>query len=202
MAEKSGKPRGAYHHGDLRAHLIETVRQLVEEKGAEGFSISQAARQASVSSAAPYKHFADKDEIIHAVVQEGFDRLRHCTDKAATAAESGDVDKVAAVGLAYVAFARREPGVFRLMFGLTAKHKQDPALMASGHAAYDVLIREVTAALPKGSTEDNIRSCAYMLWSFVHGHAFLQIDDKVDVAAVQSSEMQIVTEATRRILQL
>ena len=60
----------AYHHGDLRAKLLSVVKDLVEEKGAESFSIAEAARLAGVSSAAPYRHFQDKPEILKALVLE------------------------------------------------------------------------------------------------------------------------------------
>lgn len=52
------------HHGDLRAGLIETVRQLVEEKGPDRFSVSDACRLAGVSTAAPYRHFSDKEDML------------------------------------------------------------------------------------------------------------------------------------------
>ena len=60
---KKGK-RGAYHHGDLRAGLVEATRALVEEKGPDHFSVAEACREAGVSTAAPYKHFKDKDEML------------------------------------------------------------------------------------------------------------------------------------------
>ena len=59
--------RSSYHHGDLRAQLIAAVRELVETQGPDGFSVSEAARSAGVSSAAPYKHFKDRSELLHAV---------------------------------------------------------------------------------------------------------------------------------------
>jgi AcrR family transcriptional regulator len=60
------KPR--YHHGDLRQALIDASHQLLVEKGAENFSLADACRVAGVSTAAPYKHFRDKLEILEAIV--------------------------------------------------------------------------------------------------------------------------------------
>jgi len=56
----TGLKKSGYHHGDLRAGLINATRQLVEEKGPEGFSVTDACGLAGVSTAAPYKHFKDK----------------------------------------------------------------------------------------------------------------------------------------------
>lgn len=196
IAEK----REAYHHGDLRAHLIETVRQLVEQKGVDGFSISQAARLAGVSSAAPYKHFHDKMEIVRAVALEGMLRLATAMREAAAGAAFEDFGKINALGKSYVDFARGEPGVFRLMFGLTETHGSDPEIVCTGQETYGILIGEVAAALPKGTSEAEVLRRSYMLWTFVHGHSFLQIDGKVDDTKLTASEDDILADLSRRIL--
>jgi AcrR family transcriptional regulator len=107
----------AYHHGDLRAQLIAAVRDLVETHGPDGFSVAEAARRAGVSSAAPYKHFKDRHEILRGVVGEAMDRLREDMARGAAAHPHGSIEAVAAMGQAYVDFARSGPGVFRLSFG-------------------------------------------------------------------------------------
>ncbi|MEM6374564.1 MAG: helix-turn-helix domain-containing protein, partial [Pseudomonadota bacterium] len=65
--------RTNYHHGDLRADLVEATRRLVEEKGPDRFSVSDACRAAGVSTAAPYRHFEDRDEMLLAVCAEGME---------------------------------------------------------------------------------------------------------------------------------
>ena len=69
IMKKPAQPekRDSYHHGDLRSQLIDATRALVEEKGPDHFSVSEACRRAGVSSAAPYKHFQDKEEMLRAV---------------------------------------------------------------------------------------------------------------------------------------
>lgn len=192
--------REPYHHGDLRAHLIETVRQLVEEKGADGFSISEAARRAGVSSAAPYRHFHDRTEIVRAVALEGMLRLGKAMEVAAANANFAEFKKINAIGKAYVDFARNEPGVFRLMFGLTEGHRGDPEMEETGRKTYGVLVREVTASLPPDTAEEEVWRRSYMLWTFVHGHSFLQIDEKVHVANIQASEDLMLADLSKRIL--
>jgi len=70
-----------YHHGDLRAQLIEATRQIVEEAGPDHFSVSQACRVAGVSTAAPYRHFRDREEMLSAVTLDGM--ARHYTQMVA-----------------------------------------------------------------------------------------------------------------------
>lgn len=192
--------RTPYHHGDLRAHLIETVRLLVEEKGADGFSISEAARRAGVSSAAPYKHFGDRNEIVRAVALGGIDRMRQQMDEAAQTATGDDMAAITALGMCYAAFARREPGVFRLMFGLTKGHEEDPELQQLGDACFDVVKREVRAVMPKGTPEQEIERRGYMLHMFVHGHAFLEIDAKHDLNLTEEQEEAMMSDISHRVM--
>ena len=192
--------KASYHHGNLRSHLIATVRQLVEEKGADNFSISEAARRAGVSSAAPYKHFVDKTEIINEVSREGMRRLGEAMEQAVAHASAGHFAKINALGQTYVDFARAEPGVFRLMFGLTDAHENDEQLHQDGHNTYQILVREVANALPSGINEEEVLRRSYMLWVFVHGHAFLQIDGKVKKAKVEIDEGALLADISMRVL--
>ena len=193
--------RTQYHHGDLRAHLIETVRILVEEKGADGFSICEAARRAGVSSAAPYKHFCDRGEIVRAVALGGIDRMQSQMDAAAKGAKGGPLAPIMALGLCYASFARTEPGVFRLMFGLTKGHEEDLDLKTHGDACFDVVKREVRAVLTEGTPEAEIERRSYMLHMFVHGHAFLEIDGKHNMEMSSVQEATLMADIARRVMQ-
>lgn len=192
--------RAHYHHGDLRAHLIETVRVLVEEKGADGFSISEAARRAGVSSAAPYKHFNDRSEIVREVALAGIDRMRDQMQMAADTAPAGHLTRITALGITYANFARTEPGVFRLMFGLTKGHDEDPEIKARGEACSDIVKREVRAVLPDGTPQEVIDQRALMLHMFVHGHAFLEIDGKHDLELTPEQEYGLMNEIAARVM--
>ena len=56
--------KASYHHGDLEGALIPAVRRLLEREGVGGFSITEACKEIGVSTAAPYKHFSSKHEIL------------------------------------------------------------------------------------------------------------------------------------------
>lgn len=170
--------RTSYHHGDLRAQLIAAVRDLVETHGPDGFSVAEAARRAGVSSAAPYKHFKDRPELLRAVTSEGMERLRAAQEAALAAHPPGSIESVAAIGQAYVDFARSGPGVFRLIFGLTEGHEEEPRLLEKGWECFAVVLRTVAAVLDLPPEDDTVRQRAYALWTCVHGHSFLTIDRK------------------------
>lgn len=193
-------PKAAYHHGDLRAQLIAAVRDLVETHGPDGFSVAEAARRAGVSSAAPYKHFRDRHEILRGVVSEALDRLRAMMEAGARAQPAGSLEAVAAVGQAYVDFARAEPGVFRLVFGLTEGHENAPELQAKGEACLGVVVQAAAARLHRSPGDPEVQRCAYMLWSFVHGHSFLIIDMKHQVASAEIDDWDYLMTISSAIL--
>jgi len=193
-------PKAAYHHGDLRAQLIAAVRDLVETHGPDGFSVAEAARRAGVSSAAPYKHFKDRHEILRGVVSEAMDRLYTAMQAGAAAHPHGSLEAVAAVGQAYVDFARAEPGVFRLVFGLTEGHENAPDLMAKGESCLGVVVQAAAACLDLPPSDPEVQRRAYMLWSFVHGHSFLTIDMKHQVASTEIDDWTYLMAISRAIL--
>jgi AcrR family transcriptional regulator len=193
-------PKSAYHHGDLRAQLIAAVRELVETHGPDGFSVAEAARRAGVSSAAPYKHFKDRHEILRGVVSEAMDRLRIAMEDGAAAHPIASLEAIAAVGQAYVDFARTEPGVFRLVFGLTEGHENAPDLLAKGANCFGVVVHAVARRLDLRPDDPDVQRRAYMLWSFVHGHAFLTIDMKHKVASAEIDDWSYLMTISRAIL--
>ena len=70
-----GRRKARYHHGELREALIGATRELVEERGAENFTLADACRVAGVTTAAPYRHFRGKQEILEEIASRGFDEL-------------------------------------------------------------------------------------------------------------------------------
>ena len=193
-------PPRPYHHGDLRQHLVDVIRGLIETHGPDGFSVAEAARLAGVSSAAPYKHFKDRADILRAIVSDAMDRLSAAMREQADRHPRASLAAVAAIGLAYVDFARREPGVFRVMFGLTDAQQDDPELDAKGDACFGIVQRAVADYTQRDPTDPEVAKLSYMLWTVVHGHAFLEIDSKTTHSGIQLDEWAFLMEVGRRIL--
>ncbi len=168
-----------YHHGDLRECLIEATRRLVEDKGADKFSVSEACRLAGVSTAAPYKHFRDRNDMLVSMVIAGMMRHRERMFAAIKDLPSGSPLRIKALGQEYVDFALKEPGVFRLKFGGYTDRLADPQLEEIGRATFDIVLHEVAACLGEREITPDVRQRGFMLWSFVHGLSFLLHDEKL-----------------------
>jgi AcrR family transcriptional regulator len=192
--------KAAYHHGDLRAQLIAAATELVETHGPDGFSVAEAARRAGVSTAAPYKHFKDRDAVLRGVVSAAMDRLRHAMETAASRFPSGSLEAVAAIGQAYVNFAKAEPGLFRLVFGLTEGHENAPDLLEKGQGCFAVVARAVAERLDQPLQAADVQRRAYLLWSFVHGHSFLTIDRKNKAKGAHDSDWDYLMQVSRAVL--
>lgn len=112
-----------YHHGDLRNALVDAGLVLIEQVGADAFSLREAAREVGVSANAAYRHFEDKGALLTAIAVSGFERLSSDMQKGMSDArpkgsiKSRSVARFNAAARAYVAFALQRPQLYGLMFG-------------------------------------------------------------------------------------
>lgn len=190
-----------FHHGNLRNALLDAVRDLVETQGPAGVTIAEAARRANVSSAAPYKHFKDRGDLLRSTVCSGMDRLRDKMLEAGEGRVFGSMDHIAALGLSYITFARTEPGMFRLMFGLMENEDASTALAERGRATFGIVVSATAAYYGSTPTDQKTAQRAYQLWTAVHGHSFLSIDKKVNVSDAALTDEAFAQGITKGILE-
>lgn len=107
--------KNAYHHGDLRRALVEEATRVVERDGHEALKVREVARAVGVSAAAPFRHFADRTDLLRAVALAAMLRSRAFCDAAIVAAGDDPLLRFRASGLAHVRFAVRHPRLFRLL---------------------------------------------------------------------------------------
>ncbi|MFD8985851.1 TetR/AcrR family transcriptional regulator [Streptomyces sp. NPDC059564] len=162
--------RTTYHHGALRQALIDGAREILAERGHEQFSLNEVARRAGVSTAAPYRHFSGKDELLAAVAAQGYATLYESL-KATAADTAGARERLLRLGGAYVRFAHDHPDLFVTMF------RSGPGADPVGHDSFEVLLEAVAdaqaaALIPeKPSPELMARS----VWATLHGLAVLSL---------------------------
>ena len=171
----------AYHHGDLRNALLTSALEILETDGLDAMSLRAVARRAGVSQAAPYHHFKDKRAIMAAAATVGHIKLAEMAREFRDMGGKGYASLIR-MGAGYVAFAKDNPNLFRLMFGpeLT-DYTEDKEYQASTKLGLDMIIDRL-AQLMNVDTEtgiDEIESSGLTSWCFVHGMATLVVDNKI-----------------------
>src|SRR5689334_17798420 len=118
MATRAARRKPApkpYHHGDLRAALVEASLAIIEERGPEQVTVREAAKRAGVSSGAPFRHFPNRTALMTAVAEEAQRRFRAEIEAALAAAPSEPLARLHALGAAYLRWAIGNPTHFRVI---------------------------------------------------------------------------------------
>ena len=172
----------AYHHGDLRAALITAALEVIGEIGPRGLTIREVARRAGVSHAAPYRHFADRNELILAVVEHGFELMDEEMQAAKDAAGDDLVAQFAASGEAYVAFALNYPAYYRVMFsGDLLNSTGHESLRHTSTHFFQQMINDIKSCQEMGIVrEGDPLLQAISIVSTVHGYVSLANDNRID----------------------
>jgi AcrR family transcriptional regulator len=164
----------SYHHGDLKAALVDGAIELIAERGARGFSLAEVSRRIGVSPAAPYRHFASRDDLLAAVAIRALDLFGQ-----ALAAQASEADppeqRLAAMASGYVRFAAEQRSLFAVVFGigLDKKHRY-PQLRRAYEDVEGKLAACVTELCP--ADPDAADQLADAIEATAHGYAALLTD--------------------------
>lgn len=166
----------AYHHGDLRDALIAEALGQLRDRPADAVSVADAARALGVSSGAPYRHFKDRDTLLAHLAAAGFDRLRARMEEAAAEEPAGSIDRIVALGCAYIAFSAENPNLFHLMWSAPQLAVDTDVARLSGKACYAGFIEALAQSMAANGFADRAADAfGAPLWTMVHGYASLVI---------------------------
>ena len=170
---ETAKPR--YHHGDLRAALVDAGLDELAGGDAGDLSLRAIARKVGVSATAVYRHFPDKTALIAALCAEG-DRLLGAASRRAQELAGGGRAGFDATGRAYVRFALDHPALFRLMMGRFRGVPGGSGEAESGSAGLRLLVENVAALSSPELSPADLTVRALQSWALVHGLAMLMLD--------------------------
>ncbi len=162
-----------YHHGNLRAALLQAAADMVAESGLEAASTRALARRVGVAPSAVFRHFKDKRALFTAYAADGFRRLAITVAEARAETGSSPAKQLAAMARAYLTFAFEHPGWFRVMFRADQIDAADPDLAAAREMLYAALRR---GALRIGSRDSDV---AVLVHATVHGLATLALETEL-----------------------
>lgn len=172
-----------YHHGDLHGALLDAARETLEQKGANALSLRELARRTGVSHAAPYRHFANREELLVALAAEGFNELAR-----RMRAEGGKEQALLAMGQAYVDFAVTNPSLYKLMFGPELDRKKPELLAEAAGGAFELL-------QGRTATGSNDRSGTIAAWALVHGLSQILIDRLLADDLMEPAQLPALVES-------
>ena len=181
-----------YRHGNLPTALVAAARQILDESGLHAVGLRETARRVDVSATAAYRHFANKEDLLASVAAEGFRELGTAMEDAATETALGP-SPLSRGGIAYVEFASRNRGLFRLMFGpILAERRKYPALDSAVEAVSSFLARHVENH-DRRPREKN--AAALAAWSLVHGLAQLIVDGFVPTTQIRTMAEEVLAKS-------
>ena len=160
-----------YHHGNLRAALMEAALDLIEKKGPTGFTLSEAAKQAGVTPAAVYRHFEGREELIAEAARQGYEIFADLMEHAYESGQPSALAAFEATGRAYLAFARKFPGHYIAMFESGISVNRTPELAAAANRANAVLERaahDLSQHIPEDRRPPASMFSAHV-WAMSHG---------------------------------
>ena len=164
----------SYHHGDLRASLVEAAQRLLETEGAAALSLRRVAKEAGVSHTAPYRHFRDKHALLEAVAASGFRALEVRLAAIADRAPNDSRRQILLACRAYVAETMAYPARAHLMFGGFLDPSRRSAELS---AAIEDSFAEFVSTIRRGEgtlyRDFPTRDLVLALWSATHGLALL-----------------------------
>ncbi len=176
MALKTRTPK-LYHHVNLRNTLIETSLKLIEEQGVAGLTLREIGARSGVSRTAAYRHFTNKDDLLGAICDAGFDRFVEVLSAARIDGEPAFPARLARMGLAYVRFSAEHPAHYEVMFGSRRQKPGKEHWRHSGARAFELLEETIREGQANGDVAPgDSRELASIVWSMVHGISLLRLN--------------------------
>ncbi|WP_437577787.1 TetR/AcrR family transcriptional regulator [Sorangium sp. So ce887] len=164
----------------LRGAILAAAGELFLEQGYEAFSMRQVAERIGYSATTIYRYYEDKDDLLFAIVHEGFTEFQRAL-VAAAESTADPIGRIEALGAAYVRFGMQNPVHYRLMFMQRfdfvfdqRKERQQPMI-----GSFDVLRRAVASAMDAGVVQrGDVELHSQVVWALVHGITSLGLADR------------------------
>ena len=173
-------PKNSYHHGNLRASLVQQAALMLQQVGIEGLSLRKLAEAVGVSRTALYHHFKDKNALLCAITEQGFVRWRAEAEAIFAQDNLSNTEKLRQFVRDYIYYAADNPQLYDLMFGRTIGKNAQPTdeLKAVAYPSFQHQVEmtrkwQELGVLP--ATEDTLR-LSQVTWGTMHGIARLLID--------------------------
>ncbi len=188
--------RGTYHHGNLRDALIDLAIELITQDGVASFSIAEACRRLNVSPGAPYRHFADREDLLTEVAVRACETMTtHISQVVGDATDP--VERLVRASRAYVEFAAQHPALFAVLYTKDVFLGGNAKLIDAVRPVVEAFL--VPASAIPGITSAQASSLTVGAAAVAHGYAsFLPagtFSDAPDALAIAADNAACATRA-------
>lgn len=188
---------------ELRTKILQAAKALFMEKGFEETSIRNIAERIEYSPTTIYLYFKDKDEIFHALHQEGFSLLNQYFRPLANVADP--FERLKAISKSYISFALENGEFYDLMFILQSPMKsisKEETDWAEGRQAFGFLVGTITECIEKGYFSGmHPEILSFTVWSMVHGICSLEIRNRCSVVS-ELNQVNLAHKANDLVIEI
>jgi AcrR family transcriptional regulator len=169
-----------YHHGELKSAVLDAAERILEMEGVDALTLRAVARMVGVSHTAPKNHFGDLQGLLSELAAVGYRRFGAALSAAMDSKGADPRQRMKAMGLAYVAFARAHPNLFLLMYRGDRLDMNLPSLRDAIEATRQSLRNATTSVAPDVPLAPlQLAARATASWALVHGFAMLLLDGRL-----------------------
>lgn len=169
-----------YHHGDLRAALIEETLRMIEKDEIHLIGFRELARRLDVSRTAPYRHFETVESLLAVVAEEGFQLFVENLEKVTKLPSLSDGERFVELGIAYVNFALERPAYYRLLFDQRFFAQGEfQAIQTLASKAFSLLKHTSSQCIAPDASNEEKLALANLAWACVHGISSLLMNGQL-----------------------
>jgi len=176
-----------YHHGNLKEEFITIAMDFIAKEDVEKLTLKVLSDATGTSRSAIYKHFKNKDALIETIIEKGFDKFDVETTLYFRDESKALIDRFYLTGKLYVEFARKNPNLYRLLFGKKYAHIREEILSIKDEdcSGFSALQKTVEDGQKQGvlKKEESYRQ-AIVIWATMHGISSLIIDGFMDIEEI------------------
>jgi len=176
-----------YHHGNLKEEFLKIAFEFIHHEDVDKLTLKVLSDATGTSRSAIYRHFASKDALMEEMIRQGFATFDKETAPILTNQEKPLIERFYNAAKAYVAWAKENPNLYRLLFGRKYAHIREEIMSikensCDGFGALKLAVEEgQKAGILKH--DDSLKQ-SIIIWSSLHGLSSLIIDGFIDIEEI------------------
>ncbi|OQX50239.1 MAG: hypothetical protein B5M46_01015 [Epsilonproteobacteria bacterium 4484_20] len=181
--------KNEYHHGNLKEEFLQTAFDFIAHNDVEKLTLKVLSDATDTSRSAIYRHFSSKDALIETMIITGFEQFDAAVSPILRETDRPIIERFYFGGKAYIAYAKANPNLYRLLFGKKYAHIREEVLTLDDDCSgFGALKRTIEEGQQSGIVKkEESFTQAVVVWSSLHGLASLMIDGFMDVETLEDS---------------